>query len=239
MGGFLRFLAWFALLVAGFVLVVLPLLMGPLLAGVARDAGVRAESLSVSVALFDPSLILGHSRQVTLTAANVDLGQGQARSLSVTLGGVDFFDRTYETVSGELDDVRITIGDNVVSAGSASVDGPAGAAVVTAHFAAAQVAQLLTVMAAHNGLTLEYVAVTESGVRVTVHGVQAAAQLSVKAGALLLNTGIGGNVVLLQPSRSDPWKLTDVWFTADGMNLSGTVDVNKVVGALSGAGGAP
>jgi hypothetical protein len=236
-GGFLRFVAWFALLVAGFVLVALPLLMGPLLAGVARDLGVRADSVNVSVALFDPALILGRSRQVTLTAANVDLGQGNARSLNLTLGGVDFFDRTFETVSGELDDVQITLGDNVVSAGSASVDGPADAATVTAHFAGTQIAQLLTVMAAHNGLTLDEVAVTDSGVSVTIHGVQAAAQLSVKAGALLLNTGIGGNVVLLQPARNDPWKLTDVWFTTEGMTLAGTVDVNNVVGDMPGAGG--
>jgi hypothetical protein len=210
--------------------------MGPLLAGVARDHGVRADSVNVSVALFDPSLVLGRSRQVSLSAANVDLGQGQAGSLKLTLGGVDFFDRTFETVSGELDDVQITLGDNVVSAASASVAGPAGAATVTAHFAGTQVAHLLTVMAAHNGLTLDDVAVTESGVKVTIHGVQATAQLSVRAGALLLNSAIGGNVVLLQPTRKEPWKLTDVWFSPEGMNLSGTVDLNEIVGDMSGAG---
>ena len=67
MGGFLRFLAWFALLVAGFVLVALPLLLGPILTQMVRDMGLRADDLRVSVALFDPLLILGRSRQVTLS----------------------------------------------------------------------------------------------------------------------------------------------------------------------------
>jgi hypothetical protein len=71
-GGLLRFLAWFALLVAVFVLVVLPLLVGPLLTGVVRDMGVRADTIEVSVA-FSPGLILGRSRAVTVSATNVDL----------------------------------------------------------------------------------------------------------------------------------------------------------------------
>lgn len=238
MGGFLRFLAWFALLVAGFVLVALPLLMGPLLAGVARDIGLRADTVNISVALLDPSLILGQSRQVTLTATNVDLGQAHSRSLDFTLEGVNFFDRTFQTVSGQMGDVQLKLGNNTVGATSATVDGPAGAATVTAKFAASQVAHLLTVMAAHNGLTLDDVTVTGSGIQVTVHGVTADAQLSVKGGALLLDTALGGNVVLLQPTRNEPWKLTDVWFTADGMNLSGTVDVNEIMGEMSGADGA-
>ena len=73
MGGFVRFVAWFVLLVAAFVLIGLPLLMGPLLAGVVRDMGVRADTVDVSVAFFDPGLILGRSRQVTIDAANVDV----------------------------------------------------------------------------------------------------------------------------------------------------------------------
>jgi hypothetical protein len=68
---------------------------------------------------------------------------------------------------------------------------------------------------------------------VTVHGVEATAKLSVRGGALLLDPGVGGERVLLQPQRTDLWRLTDVWFTPSGMNLSGTVDVTRIVGKLS------
>ena len=236
MGGFLRFLASFALLVAGFVLVALPLLMGPLLVGVVRDMGVRADTVNVSVAMFDPTLFLGRSRQVTLSGTNVDLAPARIGSFRLALGGVSFFDRTFDTVSGELDNVQLNLGTDVVSADTATVDGPANAATVTATFAPAQVAQLLTVTAAHNGLKLDSVAVTDAGVSVTVHGVEASAELSVVGGALLLrpngalaHPGVFGTVVLLQPGRNDPWSLTDAWFSASGLNLSGTVDVATIV----------
>ncbi|MEO8625969.1 MAG: hypothetical protein ABI452_04645 [Candidatus Limnocylindrales bacterium] len=236
MGGFLRFVTFFVLLVAGFVLVALPLLMGPLLAGVVRDVGLRADKIEVSVALFDPGLFVGRSRQVALSATSVDMGQARIGSLELTLGGVAFFDRTFDTVSGELRDVQLTLGKNSVSATSATVDGPAGAATLTAQFSASQAAQLLTVAAAHNGLTLDKVTVSDSGVRVTVHGIEADAQLSVRGGALLLDPGVGGAVVLIQPAAREPWRLTDVWFSANGMNLAGTVDVARIVTGLSGGG---
>jgi hypothetical protein len=234
-GGLLRFLAWFTLLVGGFVLVVLPLLVGPLLAGVVRDMGVRADTIEVSVALFDPGLILGRSRAVTVSATNVDLAPATIGSFRVTLGNVSFFDRTYETVSGELDDVSLTLGGNTVGASTASIDGPADAATVTARFTASQVEQLITIAAAHNGLTLDSVTVTNAGVTVTLHGIDADARLLVRGGALLLDPGLGGAVVLLQPAPSDPWRLTDAWFSDRGLNLAGTVDVAGIVRHLADA----
>ena len=233
MGGFLRFVAWFALLVAGFVLVALPLVMGPLLANVLRDTGVHADDVNVQVALFDPGLVLGRSRQVTVSATNVEMAPAKVGSINVTLGNVNFLDRSFETVSGELEDVQLTLGKDTVSADYATVDGPAGAATVTARFAAAQVAQLLTIAAAHNGLKLDDVRVSDSGVTVTVHGISARAQVIVSAGALLLDPGLGVTVVLLQPTRNDPWSLTDAWFSTNGLNLSGTVDVFAIVHEMS------
>lgn len=233
MGGFLRFVAWFAVLVAGFVLVGLPLLVGPLLTSTVRDMGVRADTIDVSVALFDPGLILGRSRQVTIDATNVDMAPATIGSFHLGLGNVDYFERSFESVTGELSDVRLVMGNDTVSAASATVSGTADAATVTAHFYAHEVARLLTVAAAHNGLTLQDVAVTNSGVRVTLHGIEADARLLVRGGALLIDPGLGGPQVLLQPKPSDPWRLTDVWFSEGGMNLSGTVDVASIARDLA------
>lgn len=233
MGGFIRFLAWFVLLVGALVLLALPLIAGPLLGGVMRDMGVRADTVNVSVALLDPGLVVGRSRQVTIDATNVDLAPASIGSFHLALGNVSFFERSFESVSGELDDVRLALGDDVVSATSATVAGNADAADVTARFAADQVAQLLTIAAAHSGLTLDKVTVTDSGVRVSTHGVEADARLLVRGGALLIDPGVGGPRVLLQPEPSDPWRLTDVWFSDRGMNLAGTVDVAQIVRDLA------
>jgi hypothetical protein len=231
--GFLRFVAWFSLLVAGFVLVGLPLLVGPLLANTVRDMGVRADSVDVSVALFDPGLIFGRSRQVTIAATNVDMAPATIGSFQLGLGNVDYFERSFDSVTGELTDVRLVMGNDVVSAASATVAGTADAATVTAHFAADQVARLIKVAAAHNGFRLDDVEVTNTGVRVTVRGIAADARLSVRGGALLLDPGVGGPQVLLQPKPSDPWRLTDVWFSEGGMNLGGTVDIASIARDLA------
>jgi hypothetical protein len=237
-GGFLRFLAWFALLVAGFVLVLLPLVAGPLLSGVVRDMGVRADTIEVSVALFGPGLVAGRSRQVTVNATNVDLAPATIGSFRVALGNVSFFDRTFETISGELDDVRLALGNDIVGASTASIDGPADAATVTARFAASQVEQLITIAAAHNGLTIDQVRVTDAGLKVTLRGIETDARLAVRGGALLLDPGLGDARVLLQPAPSDLWRLTDAWFSDRGLNLAGTVDVAQILRDLAGATGA-
>ena len=233
MAGFLRFVAWFVLLVAGFVLVGLPLLVGPLLAGTVRDMGVRADTVDVSVALFDPWLILGRSRQVTIDATNVDMAPARFGSFHLGLGNVSFLERTFETVSGDLGDVSLTMGNDTLSATSATITGTADEATVTARFAPDQVERLLKVAAAREGLTLQRVTVTGAGVRVTVHDIEADARLLVRGGALLIDPGVGGPQVLLQPEPSDPWRLTDVWFSAGGMNLSGTVDVADIARDLA------
>jgi hypothetical protein len=237
-GGFLRFLAWFALLGAALVLVVLPLVVGPLLGGVVRDMGVRADTIEVSVAMFDPGLVVGRSRQVTVSATNVDLAPATIGSFRAALGNVSFFDRTFETISGELQDVRLTLDHDTVGASTASIDGPAHAATITARFAAPEVEQLITIAAARNGVTLDAVRVTDAGVRVTLRGVEADARLRVAGGALVLDAGLGHGIVLIQPPMRAPWRLTDAWFSDLGLNLAGTVDVAQIVRDLAGATGA-
>ena len=236
MGGFLRFLAWFALLVAGFVLVALPLLLSPLLSGMVRDMGIRAATLDVSVALFDPGLLLGRSRQVTIVADGIDVAPAQVGHLRLALGDASYFDRSFATISGEMSDVSVSVGRDTVSATSINVAGPADAAIVTARMAAPEVERLVRLATSRNGLDLDDVRVSDAGVRVTLRGVQADGRLVVHGGALLLEPGFGGAVVLLQPSPSDPWSLTDAWFSDQGLNVSAIVNVRRIVRSLSVAG---
>ena len=72
MSGFLRFLALFLVLVGVMVLVVLPLVVGPFLTQLLRDQGLRSDSLEVSVAMFDPFLVVGRSRSTQVSATEVD-----------------------------------------------------------------------------------------------------------------------------------------------------------------------
>jgi hypothetical protein len=236
-GRFLGFVVFFVLLAGAFVLIVLPLALGPFLTQMVRDAGLKSETLSVSVAPFDPTLLLGRARKVTLIASNVDASPATIGSVNLSIGNASYFDRSFQTVSGELNDVAVTVNGDHVRIGDISVDGPADAANATAHFSATDTDRLIRLAGQRAGLTIDQVRVGDSGVTVKVSGVEANAKLAVSGGALVLDPGVGGAIVLLQPAPSDPWKLNEAWVDADGLNVAAVVDVERITHSLDSVAG--
>ena len=236
MRGFLRFLALFALLVAFLVLVALPLAAGPFLTQMVRDAGPRSDSLAVTVALLDPSLLLGRSRSMHLSAAGVDLAPARVGSIELTLGGVSLFDRTWETVDGQISDVSLTSGGETVRLDAVSVSGPAEAATATARLSSAEAENLVRVAAEHEGLHLDDVTVDDRGVNVTIAGVEQEGRLEVRGGALVLFPGNHDPVPLVQPTARDGWQLDEAWLGEGGLNVRATVDTTQLASELGGAG---
>jgi hypothetical protein len=236
-GRFLRFVLFFVLLLAAFVLVGLPLILSPVLTQIARNAGLRAQTLDVTVAPFDPTLLLGRARKVTLVASGVDLLPAQIGNVSVSVGNASYFDRTFATVSGEMNDITLEIsGGDVVHIDNVTVDGPSDAASATAHLSAADTDKLIRLAAQRAGIQIDGVTVGDSGVTVEVSGVEATARLGVIGGALVLDPGVGGAIVLLQPAPSDPWSLQEAWVSADGLNVRATVDFTQLAKSLGNSG---
>jgi hypothetical protein len=228
-GGFLRFGAFFVLLLAAFVLIGLPLLLGPLLTQTVRNSGLDAQTIDVSVGLFDPTLLLGRARKVTLTATNIQSNSARIGSATLSVGDANYFDRTFRTVSGDLSDVQLTAsGGETMHVESIAVDGPADAANATAHLSATDTDRLIRVAAERVGLQVDAVDVGDQGVNVTISGLSAKARLAVTGGALVLDPGVGGSIVLFQPAPSDPWKLEEAYVTADGLNVRAQVDVGRL-----------
>lgn len=237
MGGFLRFVAFFVLLVSAFVLFVLPFLLSPWLTQMVRDSGLRSATLDVTVAPLDPTLLLGRSRQVRLVATEVDAAPAHVGRVDVAIGNASYFDRSFETVSGELTDVSLTLSGETVSVGTISIEGPAQAAGATAVLDAAETEQLIRVAGRRAGIEIDRVVVSETGVTVSVAGLEATARLTVQGGALLLDPGAGVAIVLLQPAPSDAWSLSEAWISRDGLNVRGTVDVRRIARSITGGGG--
>jgi hypothetical protein len=234
-GRFLRFLVFFGLLAAAFVLIALPLLLGPLLTQLVRNAGIQADTLSVSVAPFDPTLLLGRAHKITLVASGLDASPARIGDVNLSIGDASYPDRSFQTVSGELSDVSLTInGSEDVHIGDISVDGPANAANATAHLSATDTDSLIRLAGQRAGLTIEDVRMGDSGVTVKISGIDSAAQLSVVGGALVLDPGVGGKIVLLQPAPSDPWQLQEAWISADGLNVRAVVDIARLTRNLTG-----
>ena len=234
MGGFLRFLAFFALLLAVLVLIVLPLALGPFLTQAVRDMGLRSDTLEVTVAVLDPTLVVGRSRRVSLVATGVDASVAQIGTIRLGLGNASYFDRSFETVSGEMTDVAITYEGTVARVTSVTLEGPAEAADAVARLSAADTEELVRLAARRAGLGLDDVEVSETGVTVRAGDSEATARISVRGGALLLDPGVGGVIVLLQPNPSDPWSLSEAWISAEGLNVRGVVDAKALVSLVTG-----
>jgi len=235
-GRFLRFFVFFVVLVAVLVLIVLPLALGPVLTQMVRNAGLHADTLSVSVAPLDPTLLLGKSRQIRLIATDVDMSPAKIGDVNLAVGDASYFDRSFKTVSGDLNDVSLTVnGTDNVHVGDISVEGPANAASATAHLSATDTDQLIRLAGKRAGLTIDDVQVGNDGVTVKVGGVDSAAQLAVTGGALVLNPGVGSTIVLMQPKPSDPWSLQEAWVDSSGLNVRALVDVTQVTDNITGA----
>jgi len=233
-GGFFRFLAFFAVLAAVLVLVVAPLVAGPLLTQMVRDQGVRSSNLSVTLALFDPTILLGRSRSMHLSADNVDVSPATIGSIELTLGDVSLFDQSWERVDGEIRDIRLTTGGQTFAVDTLTVDGPADNANATARLSADETESLIRFAAERQGLRIDDVQFSDTGVRVTLVGVQADARLEVRGGALVLVPPRGeGGVALIQPAPSDPWQLSEAWVSDEGLNLRGTVDTTRLVDSIT------
>ena len=236
MGSFLRFVAFFVLLAAGFVLIVLPFLLSPLLTQMVRDSGLRSGTLEVTVAPFDPTLLLGRSRQVRLVATDVDAGPARIGRMDIAIGDAAYFDRSFQTVDGELSDVELTARGDTARIGSIRVNGPAEAATAVATLTPSQTEDLVRLAARRVGVEVESVVVRDNGVTVRVAGNEARARLTVQGGALLLDPGVGVAVVLLQPAPSDPWSLHEAWISPEGLNVRGTVDMRRLAGTITDGG---
>ncbi len=236
MAALLRFVAFFAALVAVLLLVVLPLAATPFLTQIVRDMGVRSDSLSVSVELFDPLLAVGRARRVHVFANNASLAPVSVETIDITLSDASFFDRSWETVSGDLKNVSLVMSAATVGVESIHIDGPANAASATARLSASQTETMVRAAAAREGLSVDSVRLTDSAVRITVHGLEENARLAVRGGALVLLSGSGsGGVPLIQPAPSDPWQLSETWISDGGLNISGVVDTTRLARGLKAA----
>lgn len=232
MAGFLRFLVFSVVLVALMVLVLVPLVASPLLAQMVRDMGLRSETLDVNVELLDPSLLTGHSRSMRVVAGDAELQSARIGLLNVALTDVSFFDRTWRGVTGELREVVITLDGEAYGVSSIRLDGPARAAVATARLSRLEAEALVRFAARREGLPVDGVRLTDTGMIVTVSGIEGTAQVRVRGGALVLAPDIGGNVVLFRPAPSDPLELSEAWVSAEGLNVRGIVDTTRLAGQL-------
>lgn len=230
--GFLKFAAFAIVLVGLLVFVVVPAVASPVLTQLVRDMGVEAEDLEVSVESFDASLLAGRTDRLRIQGTDIAVPPALVGRLDLTFGRVSFLDRTFETVSGELQDVSLRAGGLALTISSVRVDGPASAAGSTARLTAAESEQLILFAARRAGLAVDGVRLSDGRLFIRAAGVESPAGISVHGGALVLEPHDAQPVLLLQPVPADPWQLTEAWVGSDGITIRGVVDAARVAQRL-------
>lgn len=234
MGSFLRFAAFFTLLVGVLVFVVLPAVASPVLTQMVREMGLRGDDLDVSIEYFDPSLLSGNADSVTIKGRNVELPPALVGNLTLRFGSVSLVDRTFATITGRLEDVTLAAAGLTVRVESVDVDGPSSAAAATGRFDADQTRQLVTGAARRAGLQIDDVRLVDGGLQMSVGGLETGAAIAVRGGALVLSPEGVAPVLLLQPAPSDPWRLSEAFVSPTGVTVRGVVDAATLAERIAG-----
>ena len=239
MASFLRFAAFSVFMVGLLVFVVVPAVASPMLTQMVRDVGLRGDDLNVSIEYFDPSLLGGNAESLTIRGRNVELPPALVGNLDLRFGNVSLIDRTFETITGQLDNVTLAAGGLTVQVASVQVDGPAAAALATGRFSADQTELLVEGAARRAGLELEDVRLVDGGLRMSLAGLETGAGIAVQGGALVLSPEAGPAVLLMQPAPSDPWRLSEAFVSSSGVTVRGVFDATTLAGDLVAREGTP
>jgi hypothetical protein len=183
----------------------------------------------------DPPLLLltGHADSVHVISKAVAVGDLQAESLDITLGRVDLIGRTVGTVSGTLSGVTIPVtnGDPITAA-TVKLTGTASLAQATIELPMAQAQALAVAALKAQGLTATVTFKAPNTVTIKAAGKTVAGHLEAADGILLLVPEQPGFpiVPLITPGNGNPFRVTGASVTAKGVTLSGTVDLESLLG---------
>ena len=196
-------------------------------------SGLDARQLDVEVKTDPPlEIAVGHADRVTIEADDVEWNGLRARALDLTLTDVDILGRSAASAEGRLTGAELP---NVKPAGSLAtveVDGPADGATVT-----------ITI----DGETVEAMAVDAFEARLGVRPNSATLvepnSIRIRAGGLELTGDIRvspdgdvevavplGTVTVVDSDPSQPFQLTDAAVENGTLVLTGTIDLNDLMG---------
>lgn len=229
MRGLFKFIIFSTALIALLLLVGVPLVAGPLLSGIVRDAGLQGDDVQVSIDLMGPGLLAGRAPQIRIQADQVAVSHGVIGRLDLTLHNVSANGHSFESVSGRLEDVRVNgPGGVALVVGSVDLEGPAHATRAAGRIHAEDAVELVARVARQAGMAVDGV-IFQQGLLTLTHGDEVTdAHLRVAGDALILERVGSEPQVVLAPAPSEPWRLEDVRITAEGLEIDLTIDANDL-----------
>jgi hypothetical protein len=225
------FLGWIVLVavLGGAAFLIAPVVAQPLIAQAVRTASpFGSEPLQVDVQADTPDLLTGHVARIHVTGSQLSSDQLDAGSLDVTVTDLSIFDRSFRAIDGSLGDVVLRRADGTaIHAARVSLTGPADATQAQAHLDRSEALDLIRGAFNAAGLPAEGLALADGGVRATVLGEPANVALGAEEGAAVMaGSVIGGrSIKLFGPEAGDPWRITAVTTSREGVDVSVSVDL--------------
>lgn len=236
MATFLRFTVFALLLVALVVFLVVPLVVGPILTSMVRQAGLEGDDVTVSVDLLGPAILSGRAEGLRVRATDVRVPRAVIDSLDVTLHGVSIFDRSFRTVRGTLAGLEVQGPEGEpVHVASVDLDGPADAALARGRLDAPEAERLIRRAIEDAGVTVDDVWLRDDSVRVSLGDNWAEGRLRVAGGSLVLENDLTEPLLLLTPAPSEPWRLDAVRVEPTALTLDLILDTRSFWAQVSGA----
>ena len=235
--GLLKFLLVMSVLIAVLVFFVLPAVAGPILTGLARNAGIGGTDVTVDVEAGGAQLLGGGADGLRVRGRDLTVEGIVIGGYDVTLGRVALFDRRFETVKGTLSDVRLGgTGARALQVRTLALEGPADAARASGRVERADAERMIADAVRRAGLPVGDVDLRDGHVELEAGGRRLTAELAVADGRLLARLPNGRSVELMRAGRADAWRLDDVDVRADGLAVRATIDLQSIARDMPGLG---
>lgn len=236
LAGLIKFTAFSAALIALLVFVVIPVVAGPIISGLLRDAGLAGDDIDVSVEILGAEILSGRVPAMRLKAEDVEVRNATIGRLDVTLDGVSATDRSFGSISGTLWDVRVAgPGGLPIVLETVHLAGPAGSARATGTLDRSESQALVRAVAGQAGVTIDEVTLGDGILTLQQDGQTTEAQARLAGERLVLEMEGAEPVELLPPAPSGSWRVREVGITPDGMTVELSVDLRGLAGQLTPA----
>ena len=234
MRGFLRWLLLVAVL-GGVAFFLAPIVARPLVADAVRAASpFGSQPLEVDVDVDALGLLGGKVTRIHMTGANLSASGLEIAGLDVTATDVGILDRSFASIAGTLESVALRRSDGTeIQAREVRLAGPSDAVEATASVSRRAALDIVGRELAAAGLPTANLELIDGGIRVSVLGQRSDVALAAAGGAVTIAGSIagGGPIVVFGPEPGDPWRVTGVAVSPNGLEVHTSIDLGAVLRA--------
>lgn len=237
MRSFLGFVLLVAAALVVAAVIIVPIVVRPIVADAVRAASPFGDqAVVVEVDVSAVGLVTGRIDRVRVTGEDLDADGPTIGRLDITATGVSTSDRSFREISGGLDAVEVpTFDGSTIPIDAVDISGGSDEVRARATLRSTGALALIGSAFADAGIAVDSIELIEGGVALGIFGQRAELQVGVDAGALVFPDVLGGGpMVILEPARDDPWRLTGATVNPAGMEIDAVFDADGLLETADG-----